>query len=121
MSKTVKQLFLPTFALGAVAVAFSVPSMLPTAAAQDPAKALYIQKCSSCHASDGSGNTTKGKEMKLKDLRSPEVQKLTDAKLYEITANGVKKGAHKMEGYEKTLGKEKVQMLVAYMRQMAKK
>jgi mono/diheme cytochrome c family protein len=120
MTTKVKHIFLPTFALGALAVALSAPNMLPGAAAQD-AKALYIQKCSSCHASDGSGNTTKGKQMKLKDLRSPEVQKLTDAKLYEITANGVKKGSHKMDGYEKTLGKEKVQMLVAYMRQMANK
>ena len=120
MTKTVKQLFLPTFAVGALAVAFTAPSLLPTASAQD-IKALYIQKCASCHASDGSGNTTKGKEMKLKDLRSPEVQGKTDAKLYEVTANGVKKGAAKMDGYEKTLGKEKCQQLVAYVRQMAKK
>jgi mono/diheme cytochrome c family protein len=80
-------------------------------------KALYAQKCASCHALDGSGNTAKGKEMKLKDLRSPEVQKLSDAKLYELIAKGVKK----MPGYEKQLGKEKCQALVAYTRALAKK
>lgn len=120
MTNQVKQLFLPAFALGALAVTLSTPALMPAAAAQD-VKALYVQKCASCHAVDGSGNTTKGKEMKLKDLRSPEVQGKPDAKLYEVTANGVKKGAAKMDGYEKTLGKEKCQQLVAYIRQMAKK
>jgi mono/diheme cytochrome c family protein len=80
-------------------------------------KALYAQKCASCHALDGSGNTAKGKEMKLKDLRSPDVQKLSDTKLYDLIAKGVKK----MPGYEKQLGKEKCQALVAYTRELAKK
>lgn len=120
MTNKAKHLILPFFAAGALAVTLSAPGNLLTASAQD-AKALYVQKCASCHGVDGSGNTTKGKEMKLKDIRSPEVQKLTDEKLYEITAKGVKKGAAKMDGYEKTLGKEKVQMLVQYMRQLAKK
>jgi hypothetical protein len=55
--------------------------------------------------------------MKLRDLRSAEVQKLTDAKLYEITA----KGKGKMPGYEKSLGAEQVKQLVAYTRELAKK
>ena len=35
---------------------------------------------------------------------------MSDAKMVEITM----KGKGKMEGYEKTLGKEKVEILIAY-------
>jgi len=86
-------------------------------APDDATKTLYNQKCASCHAMDGSGNTPMGKKMKLKDLRSKEVQGMTDAKLIEITA----KGKGKMPGYEKSLGADKVKALVGYIREMAKK
>jgi hypothetical protein len=33
-------------------------------------------------------NTPKGKELKMKDLRSPEVQKMTDAEMYKVIAKG---------------------------------
>jgi len=77
------------------------------------AKSLFQSKCAVCHANDGSGNTAKGKELKVRDFRSPEVKKMTDAQLYEIVA----KGKGKMEGYEKSLGKEKVQMLIEYCKE----
>ncbi len=70
-----------------------------------------------CHAADGSGNTTMGKKMNLRDLGSPEVQKQTDAELTDIVA----KGKNKMPGYEKTLKPEEIKALVAYMRTMKKK
>jgi len=84
-----------------------------TSAAFDGA-ALYRSKCASCHALDGSGNTAVGKSMKLRDLRSAEVQALSDAQLTEIIA----KGKGKMPGYEKTVGAEGVAELVAYIRSM---
>jgi mono/diheme cytochrome c family protein len=58
-----------------------------------------------------------GKKMKLRDLRSAEVQKQSDAQLTEIIA----KGKSPMQAYEKQLGKEKIQELVAYLRQLGKK
>lgn len=106
---------LPTAMTLALAVSLWSASPLQGAPFQD-AKALYAQKCASCHALDGSGNTAKGKELKCKDLRSAEVQGMSDAKLLEITA----KGKGKMPGYEKSLGKEKVEMLVKYVRSMKK-
>lgn len=77
----------------------------------------YSAKCALCHAADGSGNTPKGKELKMKDLRSPEVQKMTDAEMYKVIAKGKKK----MPGYEASLGKQACNELVAYMRELAKK
>jgi len=85
--------------------------------AADDAKTVYNQKCASCHGMDGSGSTPMGKKMALKDLRSKEVQSMSDDKLYEITA----KGKGKMPGYEKSLGADKCKALVGYMRELAKK
>jgi len=79
--------------------------------------ALFNAKCAICHAADGSGNTANGKKLNVRDLRSPEVQKMSDQKLSEIISVG--KG--KMPGYEKALGKDKVSDLVTYTRELAKK
>ena len=89
-------------------------------AGQPPAgdgEATYKSKCAMCHGPDGGGDTTMGKKMKIKDLRSAEVQKQTDAQLAEIIA----KGKSPMMGYEKQLDKEKIDQLVAFIRELAKK
>jgi mono/diheme cytochrome c family protein len=50
--------------------------------------------------------------MKVRDLRSAEVQGQTDEQLYGIIASG--KG--KMPAYEKTIGADSCKALVAYIR-----
>ena len=100
----------------ALAFVFQNDSQAATVAAGDGAT-TYKAKCASCHAADGSGNTNAGKAMKLRDLRSADVQKQTDAQLYDLIA----KGKGKMPGYEKTLGADKCKELVAYLRQLASK
>jgi mono/diheme cytochrome c family protein len=84
--------------------------------AQDGA-ATYKAKCAVCHGADGSGDTAMGKSMKLRDLRSEDVQKQTDAQLIEITANG--KG--KMPAYKGKLTDDQIKQVVAAIRDMAKK
>ncbi len=107
-----------------VAVLFLVFSSLilwqGSSRAGDPksTEEVYLDKCSVCHGADGAGKTAKGRKLKVKDLRSPEIQKLSDAQLYEVIAKGKGKD---MDGWEKELGKEKVHDLVAYMRELAKK
>ena len=91
-------------------------SAAPTLAFQSM-KSLYASKCAVCHGNDGSANTAKGKELKVRDLRSPEFKKMPDAKALEVML----KGKGKMEGYEKTLGKEKVEQLLAYCRELSSK
>ena len=76
--------------------------------------ATYLAKCASCHAKDGSGNTPAGKKLSLKDLRSAEVQGMSDAQLTGI----IGKGKGKMPGYEKSLGADGVKAQVAYIRSM---
>jgi mono/diheme cytochrome c family protein len=77
--------------------------------------AVYKKQCALCHGVDGSGNTAMGKSMKLRSLKSDEVQKLSDAELFDIIA----KGKGKMPGYAR-LGDDTVRGLVAYTRQLAK-
>lgn len=93
--------------VGSVAFAESGPSVTD----------IYKAKCASCHGADGSGQTTIGKSMKLRDLRSPEVQKLTDAELLKIIADG----KAKMPGYKTKLSVADLSSLVAYVRGMASK
>lgn len=103
-------------AMMAMALLFSVPASFEASAMQD-IKATYNQKCAGCHAPDGSGNTAYGKKNNLKDIRSKEVQDMSDAKLLQI----ISKGAGKMPGYEKALGADVCKQMVGYMRQLAKK
>jgi cytochrome c6 len=74
--------------------------------------AIYKTKCASCHGADGSGQTPVGKSMKIRDLRSPEVQKQTDVELTKIIAGG--KG--KMPAYGKQLSNDDVSALIAHIR-----
>lgn len=84
----------------------------PQASAQD----VYLDKCSICHAKDGSGNTAKGRKLKVKDVRSAEVQKMSEADMIDVVAKGKGKD---MDGYEKELGKDVVKNVVEYYRSLA--
>ncbi|HEX3108011.1 MAG TPA: cytochrome c [Thermoanaerobaculia bacterium] len=98
--------------LAALALILALPAM---AAGPDGA-AIYKTKCTSCHGADGSGQTPVGKSMKIRDLRSPEVQKQTDIQLTDVIAGG--KG--KMQGYGKTLSTADIQALIAHIRTLKK-
>jgi cytochrome c6 len=87
------------------------------ARADDAAAKLYQGKCIACHGADGSGNTTAGKMLMVKDLRDPEVQKQTDAELTAI----VTKGKDKMPAYEKSLKPDEIKSLIGYVRELAAK
>lgn len=91
--------------------------MVAPAALGDDAAALYKTKCAMCHAADGSGNVPMGQKTGVHDFRSPEVQKMTEAQLTEITT----KGKNKMPGYDKKLTADEIKGLVAYVRGLSKK
>jgi mono/diheme cytochrome c family protein len=92
----------------------AAPAVVP----QDDAKQVYLNKCSVCHGEDGKGQTAKGKKLKIKDIRAPEVQKLTPAQWTDIILKG---SGQDMDGYEKELGVEMARKLAAYMRDLSKK
>ncbi|MDP9193119.1 MAG: cytochrome c [Acidobacteriota bacterium] len=78
--------------------------------------AIYKAKCAMCHGPDGAGQTTMGKNLKLRDLRTKEVQAQTDAELTKWVADG--KG--KMPAYKGKLSAADINALVAFMRSIKK-
>lgn len=78
---------------------------------------IYKRQCTGCHGADMAGQTSMGKTFKIRDLRSAEVQKQTDAQLLDAIA----KGKGKMPAYENKLGHDNIQALVKYIRAQAKK
>lgn len=56
------------------------------------ARAHFADHCATCHANDGSGDTTIGKNLypKAPDMRRSPTQRLTDGELYYIIQNGVR-------------------------------
>lgn len=93
------------------------PAQAGFAGAPESADAVYKAKCASCHSPDGSGSGPMGKKMELRDLRSAEVQKQSDAQLLGI----ISKGKGKMPGFDKALGADTCKQLVSYLRGIAKK
>lgn len=85
---------------------------------QDDVKQVYASKCSVCHGDDGAGQTAKGKKLKMKDIRSADVQKLTDAKWTEAILKG---SGENMAPFEKEINADMAKKLTAYMRELAKK
>ena len=75
--------------------------------------ALWAQHCASCHGKEGSGNTTMGKKLGLKDYSKD--QGFSDAE----AANVIKNGKGKMKAY-KQLSAADVKALVAYVRSLKK-
>jgi len=95
-----------------VILSLAILIILPATLAAADGAAVYKAKCAMCHGADGSGMTPMGKSMKLRDLRSPEVQKQSDAELTKVTADG--KG--KMPAYKGKLTDAEISAVVAHMR-----
>ena len=92
-------------------VLLAVITMLMTPAFADDAAALYKSKCQICHGADGKGDTAAGKKVGAKDFHSPEVAKLSDAQLFEIT----KKGKDKMPAYNGKLTDDQIKSLIKFI------
>jgi cytochrome c6 len=78
--------------------------------------ATFRTKCAMCHGPDGSGSEV-GKSMNVPDLRSAVVQKLPDADLAQVIANG--KGG--MPSFKNSLSEEQIHALVSHVRTLRRK
>jgi cytochrome c6 len=97
---------------------FALILVLPSySVAADTAPDLFATKCASCHAKDGSGNTALGKNLKLKDLGSADVQKASDKDLKDIVSKGK---PPKMPAYGAKLNDAQITDLVKFIRSLKK-
>jgi mono/diheme cytochrome c family protein len=76
----------------------------------------YKAKCAACHGASGAGDTAMGKNMKIRDLGSADVQKQSDDELAGI----IGKGKGKMPAYDGKLSKDQITDLVKYIRTLKK-
>ncbi len=72
------------------------------------------QHCASCHGKDGSGNTTMGKKLGVKDYT--KAQGFSDAD----ASNAIKSGSGKMKAFGSKLSDADIKALVAYVRGLKK-
>ena len=88
-------------------------------AAGDPAagKAVFDKTCKTCHGATGVANPNIAKMMKvdIKDLGSPEIQKMSDAD-FKTT---ITEGKGKMKPVKSIAGKD-IDNVVAYVRSLKK-
>lgn len=80
-------------------------------------KALFEKNCASCHGPDGSGNTTVGKAVGAKDLRSAEAKNLADTEIH----TQIDQGKGNMPPFGSTLTKAQIDSLIPYIRELQKK
>lgn len=103
--------------LGLLTLVLLTLTLIPTLSFAQAGEVTFKAKCAMCHGPDGSGKTTMGQKLGIRDLRSPEVQKQTDAELAQI----VTKGKNKMPAYDGKLTKEQIDQVVALVRELGKK
>ena len=79
---------------------------------QSSSEAIYKQKCLNCHGTDGTANSGIGRVMRVKPVSDPEVKKLTESEMIQLTANG----AGKMQPYKNDLTAAQIKAAVDYFR-----
>ena len=101
-----------------VSFAFFVASIVRADNLQNGASSAstFRAKCAVCHGQDGGGSQV-GKTMNVPDLRSPAIQKQTDAELAQIISDG--KGG--MPSFKGSLSDDQIHSLVTYIRSLAQK
>ena len=90
---------------------------IPALAEDSPGAGLFRSNCVICHRGDASGNTALGKKFKVRDLKSPDVQKSSDTELFDV----ISKGKKPMPGFADRLKDEQIRQINAYIRDLAKK
>lgn len=108
MRKGMKQLLIRSLMFSAILGVATLGAF-----AQDDAAALYKSKCSVCHGPDGKGSAA-GQKMGVKDFQSPEIAKMSDQEMFDIT----KKGKDKMPKYDGKLTDDQIKSLVKYIRSL---
>jgi cytochrome c6 len=90
--------------------------LIAAPAAFGDAAEVYAKNCASCHSKDGTGTSTMGKKLKVKDYTTAEGQKWTDAEGLKV----ILEGKDKMKGYKDKITAEEAAEQVKYVRAFKK-
>ena len=105
-----------------MAIAASLMLFVSTSAAQgsdasaDKIKTKFKSTCAPCHGEDGSG-TPLGKSMQAPDLRSRDVQKVSNTEMGHV----ISEGNGNMPPFKEKLTTDQMQGLIRYVRSLASK
>ena len=77
---------------------------------------IFKGRCVLCHGSDGTGNTPLGKQLQAANLRSKEVQKLSDAEIHQV----VHDGKANMPSFADQLSDREIKHVILYVRTLGK-
>ncbi len=90
--------------------------------ASDQAKRNFESRCAVCHVNDGSSRTNRFKERVVgADLRSEEVQKLSDAQLFDSIAYGTGHKEYPHAFFYRHVTADEIRELVSYIRTFKRK
>jgi len=78
--------------------------------------AIFKSNCAICHGADGRGQTPTGRALKVKDLGTADVQKLTNAEMQKIIADG--KGS--MPAFKDKLDQAGIDAVITFIRTLKK-
>jgi len=96
--------------VAALAVCLAVALAAPARAADD-GKALFAQKCASCHGPDGKGKTPMGQKLGAKDLTHEDKEPLDE--IVKDIENGK---PPKMAAYKGKLSAEQIKAVATYIK-----
>ncbi len=77
---------------------------------------IFMANCASCHGKNADGNTPAGKQWRIPDLRSPQVQSLSNEQLTQI----LKQGKGKMPAWSGLLSAADLEHTLEYIRSLKK-
>lgn len=110
--------------IAALISAASIVFSLNAGAADAAVVANYNKHCASCHAKDGSGNTTMGKKIGAKNFTDPKVvAEIKDDHALKNLKEGVKdkNGKEIKKPFTGKLTEEEMKALIEYSKSFAKK
>jgi len=108
VSKSRAWVFLLVFVTGS--------SLIAQEGSKSSGAGIFKGKCVLCHGADGSGKTPLGKQLQAADLRSKEVQKLSNAELHKV----VHDGQANMPPFADQLSDDEISEVIQYVRHLGK-
>jgi len=98
--------------LVAVLAIFSVAGL----AQQPVGQETYVARCQGCHGKTGLAETPMANVLKVRSVNDPDVKKMTEAQMIDITRDG----KNKMQAFKGKLTDQQIKESVDYFRSLAK-